>query len=307
VSFTAPTAGTYLYQDPTGGTPLYRILGLHGVLVVEPLAGTTAAGSRTPYSLDKLTAEQRRVISALFDAFGTPTRFPGGKWVPAPSKAEFSNQEKVWVLNEIDPKFNALLVSGQPIKANPALTSNVVGNFVPRYFTINNRSGFDLHAGDDVVARNFVGEPTLLRVVNAGLAHHYNHFHGNDLMDLAGADLDPTSPNFGKVVVQSNIFELDTHAVWPTERRDLLLPFEVPDDIPFAIPVSNPAPGSDQFTRMVNGETQEPLPLRYVMHDHVEMSQTAAGGNYPQGMVTHYEILGGVGGRAKAKGKLAAR
>jgi hypothetical protein len=52
---------------------------------------------------------------------------------------------------------------------------------------------------------------------------------------------------------------------------------------------------------MVNGQAQEPFPLRYVMHCHTEMSQTAAGGNYPQGMVSHWEILGGVGGRAKAK------
>jgi hypothetical protein len=41
------------------------------------------------------------------------------------------------------------------------------------------------------------------------------------------------------------------------------------------------------------------------MHCHTEMSQTAAGGNYPQGMATHFEILGGVGGRPK--GKLATR
>jgi FtsP/CotA-like multicopper oxidase with cupredoxin domain len=90
VSFTAPAAGSYIYHDGSQG-PLYRILGLHGVLVIEPLQGTTSAGSRTPYSLDRLTAEQRRSITTLFDAFGTTQRFLGGKWIPAPSNAAFSD------------------------------------------------------------------------------------------------------------------------------------------------------------------------------------------------------------------------
>jgi hypothetical protein len=34
-----------------------------------------------------------------------------------------------------------------------------------------------------------------------------------------------------------------------------------------------------------------------VMHCHCEMSQTAAGGNYPQGLVTHWQIEGGFGQR----------
>jgi FtsP/CotA-like multicopper oxidase with cupredoxin domain len=306
VSFTAPAAGTYVYHDGLRG-PLHRVLGLHGVLVVEPLRGITPAGSRTPYSLDRLAEDEKRSVVALFDALGTAPRFPGGKWVPAPTDAAFSNQEKVWVLCEVDPRFNALVVPGQPIRQDKNLIGNVIDNWVPRYFTINNRSGFDLHEGDDVVIKNYIGEPTLLRVVNAGLAHHYNHFHGNDLMKLAGVELDATSPNFGRVVVQDNIFELDTHGLWPLDRVDLILPLEVPHDIPFRIPLSNPDPAASQFARMVAGKAQEPFPLRYVMHDHVEMSQTAGGGNYPQGMVTHWEILGGIGGRASAAAKVRGR
>jgi hypothetical protein len=37
---------------------------------------------------------------------------------------------------------------------------------------------------------------------------------------------------------------------------------------------------------------QEPWPLLYPMHCHIEMSQTASGGQYPQGMITHWELLG---------------
>jgi hypothetical protein len=301
VSFTAPVAGTYLYHDGYGNSPLYRILGLHGVLVVEPLNGlTTPSSSRTPYSLDKLNAYQRRVISAVFDTLGTTERLPGGaggKWVPAPISAEYSQQERIWVLSSVDPKFNALLVPGAPIQSNPTLTSNVVANFVPRYFTINNRSGFDLHTGNDVVVRNYIGEPTLIRVVNAGLAHHAPHFHGNHVWELARADIDPLSSNYGRVVVSDNVPEVDVFQIWPMQRKDVLLPLEVPPDIPFLVPVANPDPNAAQFGRMVRRQAQEPLPLRYPMHCHAEMSQTAAGGNYPQGMVTHWELVGGVGGR----------
>ncbi|MGF9759508.1 multicopper oxidase domain-containing protein [Microvirga sp. 0TCS3.31] len=307
ITFTAPAAGTYIYHDSLGDTPLYRILGLHGVLVVEPLNGVTPAGSRTPYSLDKLAPGSRTSVSALFDALGTTDRFQGGadgKWVPAPLTAEASIREKIWICATIDPKFNALIERGKPIALNPTLTTNVVENFVPSYFTINNRSGYDLHDDYDgmlpAIAKNYIGEPTLFRIVNVGLAHHANHFHGNHLMELARVDLNPTSSTYGQMIVPENIFEVDTTAMWPMQRRDLLLPFEIPPDIPYQIPVSSPTGG--QFQRMVNKQAQEPFPLRYVMHCHTEMSQTAAGGNYPQGMVCHWEVLGGLGGRAKVAG-----
>ena len=32
--------------------------------------------------------------------------------------------------------------------------------------------------------------------------------------------------------------------------------------------------------------------MPYVMHCHCEMADTAGGGNSPQGMVTHWEIIG---------------
>jgi hypothetical protein len=208
------------------------------VLVVHPRNGTTPNGSPTPYSQDNQTP----AIRALFDALGTtPGRFPGKEWQPARLDRPFSDQERVWVLNAVDPKFNDLVTSGA---IRPA--SNVIPNFVPRYFTINNRSGFDLHEGADVVIKNYVGEPTVLRVVNAGLCHHSMHYHGNDLFNLAGFEFDTESPNSGRVVVQENIFELDTHAIWPLERREILLPLEVPHDIPFR----SPNGGATQFERM---------------------------------------------------------
>lgn len=304
VRFFAPEGGTYLYHDPTGDTPLYRVLGLHGVMVSAPANGVTrgAKGVSTPYSLDKLPTAVVNNLTRLFTAFGKSERFPGGRWVPSGYDTEYSNQEKIWVLSEVDPRYNALVQPGAPLASNPGLTSDVVGNWTPRYFTMLNRSGFDLHDGDDVCPANYIGEPTLLRLVNAGLAHHAPHIHGNHVMRLSQANLDPESGDWGKVEVASNIFEVDTWAMWPMDRRDVLLPFEVPPDIPWLAFADHPA--TPQFERMVRGQAQEPFPLRYVMHDHVEMSQTAAGGNYPQGMVTHWEILGGVGGRSAAQARL---
>ncbi len=288
VSFTAPIAGTYMYQDGLMG-PLYRVLGLHGVLVVEPLDGRTAAGSQTPFSLDRIGNPQAvQSVSAIFDALGTTERFPGSKWVPCASGEPYSIQERIWVLNQVDPRFNALVVPGQPIRKDAALTADPSETWTPRYFTINNRSGFDLAEGDDVIISNYIGEPTLIRVVNAGLAYHSNHIHGNHLMEMAETSLRPGS-GFGKPMLRANIFERDVWSMQPGQRKDMLLPVEIPPDIPLA-----------QRAALLSGTGQEKLPMRYVMHCHCEMSNTAGGGNYPQGMVTHWDLMGGVGGRRTA-------
>ena len=288
LSFTAPVAGTYMYQDGLMG-PLYRVLGLHGVLVVEPLDGRTAGNSQTPFSLDKIgNAQAVRSVSAIFDALGTSDRFPGSKWVPSPSGEAYSIQERIWVLNQVDPRFNALIVPGQPMKKDAALTDDSSATWTPRYFTINNRSGFDLAEGSDVVIQNYIGEPTLIRVVNAGLAYHSNHIHGNHVMEMAEASLRP-GPGFGKPMVRANIFERDVWSMQPGQRKDMLLPVEMPPDIPSA-----------QRAALLSGTGQEKMPMRYVMHCHCEMSNTAGGGNYPQGMVTHWDLMGGVGGRRTA-------
>lgn len=298
IAFRAPVAGTYIYHDNLGGA-LYRLLGLHGVLVVEPANGRTASGAQTPYSIETYAPEDRQRVSALFDALGYTKRFMGGasgRWVPNTSGTEYSNQEKIWVVSQIDPRFNALLVPGQPIRSDASLTRDVVAAFVPRYFLINGRSGFDLAEGDDVVPRNYIGEPTLLRTVNVGLCTHSLHIHGNHIMELSESDFEGKSGPVESVKICKCILERDTWQMRAMQRKDVLLPFEIPPDIPGA-ELGNVE--ANQFYRATLGKTQERLPLKYVMHCHTEMSNTAAGGNYPQGMVTHWEIVGGVGGRGK--------
>jgi FtsP/CotA-like multicopper oxidase with cupredoxin domain len=280
VSFVAPPGGSYLYHDPLYNGS-YRLVGLHGAFVSEPIDRLTPLGrSPTPYSVTTTApyaaAAQTPAVQAVFDAMGTTTRFAGEKWKPGDP-----DREKIWLFNQVDPRFNALVVPGQPLLPN-ALMDDPVAAWEPRYFTINGRSGFFLSdaASTDVVPRNYIGEPTLIRVMNAGLCCHAAHIHGNHPFELSHAERVNSSEHMsGKVVVHDNVLERDVFQILSMERKDWLLPFEVPPDIP------------------IFPQLQEPFPLRYVMHCHTEMSQTAAGGNYPQGLVTHFEILGPRGGR----------
>lgn len=266
-TFTAPKGGTYMYVD-TVQWPLFRLLGLHGAFLVEPSdKGRTLAGAETPYS----QSEQNPQMQALFDAFGTHRRFPGGPW-----KAGDLTRDKLWIFSQIDPSLNDSVAAGDAI--DPA---KIRQNFLPRYFTINGLSGFDtahhthdkefdLHSGRKgrIMPSGEEGEPCLVRMLNAGLANHAVHVHGNHCFHLCTFDWK------AQHIVHSNIHEQDTFLLRPLQHIDVLLPFERPADIPAGC-----WPPKD-----------EPFPLRFVMHCHFELSQTAAGGNYPQGAVTHWEM-----------------
>lgn len=264
VSFVAPPAGSFLYVDPYKA-PLNRILGLHGPFIVEPANGLTTTGSPTPFSQAKLTPQ----VAAVFNALGGGSpRFPGNKWDPADP-----TREKLWLFSQTDPLVNAAVAAKQTV--DPA---KVVSTFLPRYFTINGLSGFDtaVHGGhaspqaERIMASGRQGQPTLVRTMNAGLATHSVHIHGNHCMILTDSDA------AGVHHLESNVYERDVWMLKPMHRIDVLLPFERPPDIPLAAwPMK-----------------EEPWPLRYVMHCHCEMSQTAGGGNYPMGAVTHWEMTG---------------
>lgn len=252
VRFTAPRGGTYLYLDPTLA-PVNRLLGLHGAFVVAPREPMTSTGVVTPFSRAALTP----AIANVFEALGASYRFPGNRWTP--------DRERVWVFSQIDPVMNARVDAGAAIDPRAAAAT-----FHPRYFTLNGKSGFDASHDPASKAEGYIGEPLILRVLNAGLATHAPHIHGNHLMELSGVDAS------GAQIVRENLIELDTWTMAPLDRKDMLLPFERPEDIPdAAFPLR-----------------EEPYPLKYPMHCHIEMSQTAGGGNYPQGLITDWEILG---------------
>jgi hypothetical protein len=266
--FTAPPPGSYLYYDPYN-FPVNRILGLNGALIVLPRAGTTTpAGSPIPYNLD----QQTYAVKALFDALGHDD-FPGNKWVPYPPAKDPHPRDLVWLTSEMDAVLARRVADGGYVDGSVWKSS-----FEPSYFLINGVGGFESARHEElpddqfsyaglVEPEGYEGQPTMLRCVNAGLATHSLHIHGNDVYQLTDTYKDA-------VVVHDNIFALDVWSMPPMARKDILLPFLRPLDAPVWPP------------------KQEPFPMRYVMHCHCEMSNTAGGGNYPQGMVTHWEMLG---------------
>ena len=266
VTFVAPGGGSYLYVDPYKA-PLYRVLGLHGAFIVDPVDGTTLAGSPTPFSRHEQTSQ----VAALFDALGGDSEpFPGEKWQPGNP-----DREKLWLFSQTDPSLNARVRDGESIDPD-----SVVDSFLPRYFTINGLSGFDashIHSNsggpspaERIIASGRQGQPCLIRTMNAGLATHSVHIHGNHCLELSETD------ELGGNMRETHVYERDVWMLPPLGRIDMLLPFERPPDIP-----RGKWPPRD-----------EDFPLKYVMHCHYEISQTAGGGNYPQGAVTHWEMTG---------------
>jgi hypothetical protein len=254
LTFVAPSAGSYIYHDTSEGA-VGRLVGLHGPFVVMPADGRTARGTKTPYT------SPTRAQSALFDALGVSTRFQGEPWRP-----ELPERNLVWMFGSIDPALNRQVEANRPI--------DLVGlpdTFLPRYFTLNGLSGYDAAHDEKTVPKGYEGEPVLIRSMNAGAATHSPHIHGNHVFVVADVTSDSLASR-----KSSNVIELDSWDLAPLWRKDVVLPFFKPDDIP----------------EEAWPPREEAFPLRYPMHCHMEMSQTAAGGNYPQGLITDWEMSG---------------
>lgn len=252
IGFTAPAAGSYIYHENLQGA-VGRIAGFFGAFVVMPTDGRTPSGSPTPY-----TSPSASQIM-LFDALGGE-HLPGEKWRP-----ELPERTRCWMFSEVFPDLNRALERNEAVTLNALLYQ-----YRCSYFTINGLSGYDSSHDETVAPVGYEGEPCLLRTMNAGLCTHAPHIHGNHVYGVAESNA------AGKVVKCDNILEFDTWMLKPMWRKDVLLPFHKPDEIP------------DE----VWPPREESFPLFYPMHCHIEMSQTAGGGNYPQGMVTHWELLG---------------
>ena len=209
VNFAAPQAGTYLYADPLG-TPVNRVLGLHGALVVSP-----AGASNVPF-------------------------VGGPRFV----------REFVWVFTCIDTDWSE--------RARRRELVDGVAGFTPDVFLLNGRFGDFSSKALDTTPHGRVGEPTLVRMVNAGLTVKSIHFHGNHVQVLARNGSPPPV-----------VMNKDTVFVDREERVDVLLPFKVPPD---AFP---PTRISD-----------------FPVHDHQEMTQTLHGGLYPNGLLTDWHLEG---------------
>jgi FtsP/CotA-like multicopper oxidase with cupredoxin domain len=280
VRFAVPPPGTYLYVDPLND-PVNRVLGLHGAFIVLPRyqAGTRAnPDNPTPYSLPTPN------VKKLFRDLGHTPQFPGDPWIavrpnnvppnPAmdPTLERYLFRSRIWLFTQIDPTFNDRVQNGVAI--DPA---DMRQNFLPRYFSTSGKTGAFSATDPNIAPKGNIGEPHLIRLLNAGLQTQSPHIHANHVYVTAV-----------NRVVQKNVVHVDTFTIGPTDTLDWLLPFIRPPDIPGPdIPLRALIP--DELATVL---TTPQSPLEWPMHGHTEIDQTAAGGNYPQGMITHFIITG---------------
>ena len=162
-------------------------------------------------------------------------------------------RQYVWVTENIDSVWCEVARRGG---------TTTLDEIVPDYFLINGRSGVDSVHDETITIHGKLNEPALVRIVNSGVATHAMHFHGNHL-DVLRHDSKPAPYPMRK----------DTIMMPAGMTKEALLPFKPPPDI---------WPPIEQWG--------DELTLSYPMHCHAEMSQTAGGGLYPNGMLAHWEI-----------------
>ena len=234
---------------------------------------------------------------------------PGAAWQLAPGNTEFERQW-LWICHDVDPVWAARARAGQTI--DPVATPPV-----PRYFMLNDRSGFrSLGASTDEALNHLTHEDTLpsgspreidvramdsedipegispgqlIRMVNTGVVVHQMHFHGNHVWTVRrnGVDfprLEGRVDDDGHPAIRQweDVVELN-----PLDRKVVVLPMDRPPDVP-------------QRTWEARDEDWV-----YPMHCHAEPSQTAAGGLYPGGLVGHW-VLAAPGPRREAEHELFA-
>ena len=230
------------------GTSVYKLVAAGASTVVSFAA--PAAGSYLYH--DSLNNGVNRLMGLHGALVVMPKGITNKSFATAPP---FVRQYK-WLLGNVDPVWGeAVRTNGHNYVTNAALSINT---FKPRYFTINGQS-YSRTKGYNTKVAGLVGEPALIRIINAGMATHSPHFHGNHVNVIS-----INRNNFSAAFIKSK----DVVSMFPLDARDVIYPFETPPD---AWP---PATG-DQH---------------YPMHCHAEPSQTAGGGMYPHGMHTAIDI-----------------
>lgn len=339
-------AGSYLYKDPSLD-PLSRVMGLHGVLIVLPAAAKNPVFASTFPKPTPYTNPSPNV-QMLFNDLGVGVQndpnavFPGQPWFPTKDANPFYDpvnngsdhehflhfrempngpksgvletffyRNRIWLHSQVDPDLNARVAAGflpEPVTVRP--------NFQPQYFTLNGRSGATSSHSPDITPIGTVGDPHVIRLINAGLTVHSPHIHANHVYVLSVNNVQgslasraPTGDGLlnSDVLAPDNVIILDTVHLEPQDRVDWLLPFIRPPDIPMILEdntLFRPGQVTDKLLLTLTELTQEErhmvlitpqTPLSYPMHCHLEPAQTAAGGNYPQGQVAVWEIHGEFG------------
>ena len=220
ITYTIPTgkAGSYMFYDNV--TSYNRFLGLHGGLAIMP-----AGSSTTAYS-------------------GSPT----------------FKKQLFWVFNDIDPALH------KAVQLNTAIPTK----FIPRYFTINGLTSLPpgapgyadpaLNALYDPRSKlkGYIGDRTLVRMLNAGMCSHSMHVHANHMEWLTNNGTVRSSVWLKDVLYMRNNMG----------KNDAIYPFKAPPDAYPAVTTGN-----------------------FPMHLHDEMSQTAGGGLYQFGAMAEIVFL----------------
>ena len=220
------------------------------------------------------------------------------RWRNARGGTEFERQW-LWMCQDVDPLWCQRARAGEVIDAEKTPPA-------PRYFMLNDRSGFrSMAMTKDKAANRAVHEESLpagfpraidvrdfskpdghgsivtgqlIRMVNLGVVIHQMHFHGNhvwtvrrNLTDFPRDVRDATFTALGHLSLQQweDVVELD-----PMERKEIVLPVKRPPD---------------SIDQVWEARTED---WTYPMHCHAEPSQTAAGGLYPGGLVAHWMLAG---------------
>jgi FtsP/CotA-like multicopper oxidase with cupredoxin domain len=255
-SFTASKSGAHLYFDNLNA-PVNRVMGLHGALVVMPVA--PAVGHKfTPY--DAPTP----AVQKLFDDFGSSAHFPGLAWEQGdPNAASFAPPFRtyVWIDHQASPNLFQRVGSLAPgviqdaaVFVNDFLRSafdptNSAAFMGAQYFTINGQSGHFSHGSPFICPNLRVGEPCVVHILNAGLWTHSMHVHANHFY--------VTSDNG---VVQENPLWVDTFEVEPMEAVDYILPYMRPPDVPNARGIGLPdTPLTSLANPLIPGSTPHPV------------------------------------------------
>jgi hypothetical protein len=328
--FTASQVGTFLYHDNLNA-PVNRVMGLHGAFVVMPLR---ASGARwTPYK------HSTPAVQRLYNDFGSTPWWPGLAWEQGDADAAsfvLPFRQYVWLCHQASPVLFAEVgelartgqlydpaafveaftndpfvhVSNDPRSLDSLVLPKVpTFNRKPHFFTINGQSGFFAHHNATITPMHRIGEPALVRILNAGLMAHSMHLHANHFYVTAVNN-----------VPQENVLWLDVFSLHAMEHLDYTIPFMRPPDVPnvrgigradrglsiqgggrtwppeeelgqFFPPVGTNAQSFENALVEVDLAVQQ-SPLCYPMHDHSEPSQTAQGGNYNCGLIAGINFLG---------------
>jgi FtsP/CotA-like multicopper oxidase with cupredoxin domain len=318
--FRALRAGTYLYYDNLNA-PVNRVMGLHGCMIVMPRAAHPGH-KFTPYATPSPAVQQ------IYDDFGTTEHYPGLAWEegdPATTTPAF--RQYVWLCHQASPVLFAEVGDFTPGQDYPAAQftdhffndayadtfTTGVFNRKPHFFTISGQSGHFSHNRPFLCPNNRVGEPVLIRILNAGLMGHSMHIHANHVY--------VTSING---VVQTNPLWVDTMTLNPMDTVDYTVPYMRPPDIPNIRGIGRPdTPLTSLVNPAIPGSTPHPVwppteelgtflppvgtlsgglvgvdisvqlsPLCFPMHDHSEASQGAQGGNYNMGLISGINFTG---------------